>query len=57
MQWDVVPALGAQRGLATLSQPRCVSGAIYKLKLHKFGTEFFSIVVSNQRKKGTGAVS
>lgn len=37
---DMVPTPGAQRGLVTLSQPRCVSGAIYKLELHKVGTGF-----------------
>lgn len=27
--------------MATLSQPCCISGAIYKLELHKFGTGLF----------------
>lgn len=49
-----MPALGTQRGLLTLSQPRCVSGVIYKLELHKVGTQFFFGGCIKSAKKGNG---
>lgn len=52
--------MGAQRGLAAPSRPRRLPGAIYNSSCTRLGLGFyffFSVVVSNQRKKGTGAVS